>query len=210
MPGNGDDVLYDERDGRELDERAWSFARSCIRALKETGYYDKIKGKSVLDVGCGIGCLLSLLPTCARYGVDPQPGARAHAVEGIDVLSAYFGPLVDCVMSWHVLEHVDDPFAFINGMVSHCKSGGHIMIATPNASSPFARSDSWRCREPYHHYLIDKPTLIEMVSDAGIDIEHWISWGGFPSPRSWWQDIGNWVAKRLGLGDVQLIIGRKR
>jgi hypothetical protein len=47
IPKDADNVLYNEVDGRELDERAECFAESCIQALKEVGVYDFLSCQNV-------------------------------------------------------------------------------------------------------------------------------------------------------------------
>jgi 2-polyprenyl-3-methyl-5-hydroxy-6-metoxy-1,4-benzoquinol methylase len=212
MPHDADGVLYNDKDGRELDDRADSFARSCVRTLRDVGYYDSFVGKSVLDVGCGRGVLLSMLPASVRIGVDPQTGAVHNAVPCVRVVLGTIEKIrleFDIVMSWHVVEHVDDPPAFVCDMVAHTKPGMLVMIATPNADSIMARSESWRCREPFHKYLLGRRLLRNLMTDCGLVIERKATWGGFPAPRKAWQEAANQVLKACGHGDVQLIIARK-
>lgn len=210
---DADDVLYEEGDGRELDARAESFARSCFRSIREAGYLKDFMGASVLDVGCGIGWLLSLLPSRIKKGVDPSLGASKNARPGVSVVQGFMkdiGGTFDIVMSWHVLEHVADPPSFIREMASKTRDGGLVFIATPNAGSIFARSDKWRCREPFHRYLVSRRLLRALLREAGLTVEKELTWGGFPAPRPWYKELLNQLCKRAGQGDVQLIIARKK
>ena len=211
-PDTSDNILYSESDGRELDNRAKSFAESCYRAIKEMGYLGAFDDASILDIGCGIGYLLSILPGKHKLGIDPNPLAKKYARPGICVncgtMESVDG-LFDITMSWHVLEHVNDPPRFIKDMVEHTRIGGLIMIATPNADSIMAKSENWRCREIFHRYLIGRRLLRSMMIDYGLVVEKELTWGGFPAPRKAWQEIGNQVLKLFGHGDVQLVIARK-
>jgi len=96
---------------------------------------------------------------------------------------------------------------FIRDMKRDLRLDGRLIIATPNADSPMA-GKRWRCREPWHAYLLGRKVLREILEDEGMVIEKSMTWGGFPAPRSWWQDIANKVLKRLGMGDVQLVVAR--
>jgi 2-polyprenyl-3-methyl-5-hydroxy-6-metoxy-1,4-benzoquinol methylase len=147
-----------------------------------------------------------------RVGVDPQPKAKEFAVDGVNVITGTMKDVhnkFDVVMSWHVIEHVDNPVEFIQDMVDHTFIGGVVIIATPNADSIKAKSHKWRCLEPFHKYLLGKKLLRQMMRDSGLCIIAEMTWGGFPAPRSWWQNIGNRVLKWVGQGDVQLIVARK-
>jgi hypothetical protein len=48
-----------------------------------------------------------------------------------------------------------------------------------------------------------------MLQDAGFKIVKTLTWGGYPYPRTWWQQIINQVAKKIGQGDVQLVYAEK-
>jgi len=211
MPKNADDILYTGIDGRELDERAERFADSCIKALKDIGIYNDLKNKTILDVGCGIGYLLKKLPG-KTTGVEPNSIAYKNKLSGTNIINGYMKDVKDkynLVMAWHVIEHVDNPYQFILDMKNHIYEKGHILIATPNNDSWFARSKTWRCLEPFHKYLLGKSQLEEMLQDAGFKIVKTLTWGGYPYPRTWWQQIINQVAKKIGRGDVQLVYAEK-
>ena len=212
LPVGQDDVLYNDKDGRELDERADSFALSCLRSLKESGFYNYFSEKTVLDVGCGRGILLSLLPASLKIGVDPQPAAKINAVNNVKIVTGTMKDVqgqFDIVMSWHVLEHVDNPPAFVQDMASHAKMGGLVIIATPNTNSIMAKFKNWRCLEPFHKYLLGRQLLKSLMINSGLKIEYTATWGGFPAPRSFIKELANQLLKLFGHGDVQLVIARK-
>jgi len=212
-PDDIDKILYNSEDGRELDDRAEVFAEHCVKTLKELNIYDSLENKYTLDVGSGKGYLLSMLPEKAyKVGVDPQINARIHKLPHTNIITGYMTDLkglYDVVMSWHVIEHVDDPFQFLKEMVEHTKDGGIVIVATPNASSIFAKQKNWRCKEPFHRYLLTKKQLKEMFIDLKLKPIKSLTWGGFSSPRSWWKNILNKIAKLFGHGDVQVLVGLK-
>ena len=214
LPRNEDAVLYDERDGRECDGRELVFAQHCLDALRELGELSRIRSwKRVLDVGSGRGALVAMLNkegSSSYWCIDPQPIKEPlWPVMQCSLSGMREGGLFDYVMAWHVLEHTMDPVKFIRDMMKVVAPGGRIIIATPNADSLMARKN-WRCKEIFHTYLIGQKLLSEIIEDNGFQIIKKMTWGGFPAPRKWWQNVANKILKWIGNGDVQLVIaGRK-
>lgn len=220
MPMNKqpDSVLYGNGDGRYIDGRTDPFPAICVKSLREAGALEEIINvKKVLDVGSGTGQLcrhMASMGTSEYTGIEPIKVAhdRSGIADRCTFINGYatdISDTFDVVMSWHVIEHVDDPEAFMAALFARCKTGGMVVIATPNASSIFARSRNWRCKESFHTYLLDKRTLSELIEEAGGKVEKTMTWGGFQAPRSMIQDIANKLAKLTGHGDVQLVIARK-
>jgi 2-polyprenyl-6-hydroxyphenyl methylase/3-demethylubiquinone-9 3-methyltransferase len=104
-----------------------------------------LAGKRAADVGCGAGLLCEPLARlgAAVVGIDAAPeniaAARLHA-EGqglaidyrtgsIDVLGA---EPFDLITSLEVIEHVEDPAAFVRGLAAALKPGGLLILSTPN------------------------------------------------------------------------------
>ncbi|MBA2918594.1 bifunctional 2-polyprenyl-6-hydroxyphenol methylase/3-demethylubiquinol 3-O-methyltransferase UbiG [Sphingomonas sp. MAH-20] len=104
-----------------------------------------LAGKRAADVGCGAGLLCEPLARLGAevIGIDAAPeniaAARIHA-EGqglaidyragsIDMLGAQ--PF-DLVTSLEVIEHVEDPAAFVRGLAGALKAGGLLILSTPN------------------------------------------------------------------------------
>jgi 2-polyprenyl-3-methyl-5-hydroxy-6-metoxy-1,4-benzoquinol methylase len=100
-----------------------------------------LRGKVVADVGCGGGVLLDHVRGVAAriVAIDPSelfapslkergyawfPGAGAAAVE-------YAGK-VDIAFSTQVIEHVDDPRAFLSDIARLLSPDGMALISTPN------------------------------------------------------------------------------
>lgn len=98
-------------------------------------------GVRVLDVGCGVGQVVARLTEAGyeAYGVDVAEPNIAKARRFTDRCRLYDGrrlPFPDghfaSVGALNVLEHVEEPEAFIGELVRVTESGGRIVLSSPN------------------------------------------------------------------------------
>lgn len=108
-------------------------------------YADTLKpaqpGARVLDVGCGVGQVVARLNEAGfeAYGVDVSQPNIERASKICPRCQLYDGkklPFADShfasVGALNVLEHVDEPEAFITDLVRVVAPGGRIVISSPN------------------------------------------------------------------------------
>ena len=109
-----------------------------------------IKGKQVLDVGCGGGILTDSM---ARRGAEAVLGidlatkalkvAQLHALEAetpnvkyreisVEALAEEMPAHFDVVTCMEMLEHVPDPAAVVRACAALAKPGGHVFFSTIN------------------------------------------------------------------------------
>ena len=106
---------------------------------------NSISGK-ILDVGCGLGYLLSgVNDNWDKYGVEISQYAASNAskygkIFCGDLLEAnYENEYFDIIVMHHVIEHIEDPIKQIVEIFRVLKPGGIFIIATPDFDSACAR-----------------------------------------------------------------------
>lgn len=105
-----------------------------------------LRGKRVLDVGCGYGHTLYAFKEkygCDVLGIEPsseaaKAGERAFGIPIEPVLLEEFSSpsRFDLVLCGHVLEMVDDPVLFLQNLKGLMKDDGVLYIEVPNILHP--------------------------------------------------------------------------
>jgi SAM-dependent methyltransferase len=172
---------YDEKHGAvagdtEVIEKAW--------ADGEFRHIPIPAGKRVLDFGCGGGYFLNICRQLGATveGIELSPhGAALTRKQGISVfqgtieqfLAARGDQRFDVITSFHVLEHVPDPVATLEGLSSLLTSDGTMTIAVPNATSVSARRvrTEWHSTDlPFHIHQFSPSSLRAAAERAGLRI----------------------------------------
>ncbi len=136
----------------------------------------------VLDVGCGLGELLEQIASHHElYGLDTSERSieicRQHTSAKLfcGVLEDLTDRPSDCrsIIAHHVIEHVDDPIAFVETIFTMLAPGGTFVCGTPDFASAAARRFGDRFRllhDPTHVSLFTEDSLIRLLRDSGFVI----------------------------------------
>jgi SAM-dependent methyltransferase len=134
----------------------------------------------VLDVGCGLGWLLSALDGgWSRHGVEVSTFAARHAGDHAEMfvgsLLDYRSPpgSFDVIIMHHVIEHMVDPEANIRKIKDLLRPGGWLILGTPDFDSGCARRFGANYRllhDPTHVSLFSSDSMHRMLRDFGFDI----------------------------------------
>ena len=115
-----------------------------------TTVFDINEPKSVLDIGCGTGEMLTVplalkYPHIQFYGVDSDYESIAIAkANNCPANLKLFASLeevgqmqFDMVVASEVMEHVESPYDFLVALKQHVSVGGRIILTVPNGFGPF-------------------------------------------------------------------------
>lgn len=214
-----------ERDEeRRLNE---ANARLRVAALES-----RARGPRLLEVGCARGDFLRV--AAERFdvsGVEPNPDlavdaqrvARVHQglVADLPADDAWSG--FDVVASFHVLEHVASPRAFVGDLVARLKPGGLLVLETPDIGAwPFRLlGPRWRQLIPEHYFFFDRDSLTRVLEGTGLRVEKMSHVGKYASPSFLLNRLGRQIPVlkrfegvgipglvRINPGDILLALAR--
>ena len=229
---------------RDYYEGRWSDAAAAVR--DNTAAYRRFElpllrrlwaawpprpGARVVEVGCGYGAMLPLL---AELGYQPSgcdPGTQAVRScrdRGLDVVegtldSAPLAPPYALTLCQHVIEHVEDPRAFVRGLVRLTEPGGLVAIVTEDAWNTQWAVERWLDRlrrrptrfhtSPEHTFVFSAWHLDRLLREAGCDEVRTaaFSYVGRESLH-WWLYKGTLrqLDRWRGHGDFLMAVGRVR
>ena len=167
---------------RRFEEALRGSEKSVSRELEP--YADlAAAAQPVIDIGCGRGEFLRLCrdrgvkasgyDTNERSVADLRAAGLDVELRGIpDCFAGHADGSLGAVFASHVVEHL--PFellrAFMQGSARVLRSGGLLMIETPNADSvAMAASDFWR--DPTHLAPRPAATLVVLGRELGFDVQ---------------------------------------
>lgn len=142
-----------------------------------------------LDIGCEGSVLHALIDNEKVVGIDFQviKYSRGDRVIRGDALHSPFRESVfDTIIAGEVIEHFYHPINFIEESARVLKSGGSLIITTPNKNSWFNKITG-NLNSPNHVSLMDRQQLFELVKDF-FDVSVFC---GLTPDRSWLESDGS-------------------
>ena len=182
IDGNYYESASMHRDESDMDLEHW---------VRETAWDDErrfnlllssIKGKKILDFGCGNGGFLKWAGSVASYavGIEIETRLKTYFKENqltvyndIDSIEDHF----DVITLFHVLEHISDPVGLLKQLSKKLKEKGCIIIEVPNANDALL---SLYENEPFSYFTYWSPHLfffsnatLKMVTDkSGLETNY--------------------------------------
>ena len=166
----------------------------------------------ILDVGCGRGEMLEVMREVNfdAYGIDTNPlcveacqqrGLTAELAEVRDHLASIPNSSLAAITAIHLVEHLptEDLIEFINLAMVALKSGGILILETPNPENVLV-SSLYFYLDPSHHHPLPPPLLEFILASRGVvdlDIRR-LERNGAPVPspaegEPWFGDVKRMV-----------------
>lgn len=146
----------------------------------------------VCEFGCGIGAFLPTLTSEAAkvYAVDLFPQfAQAIAqelaltVSFSEDLSAVPDNSLDLLFAVEVMEHLDDPAAFLRIFRQKIKPGGRLIMSGPTESALYKAGRFLVGYNKYHDYHEHNVyELVEIIAANGFNLERTVRYPSFALP----------------------------
>lgn len=179
---------------KKIKEHYRELVSSCFLGFSETDFkvekrrawstYKRFAPKDhdalILDVGCGAGHLLGALADrgyrrLVGLDISPDqielcrkrlPGVEVHVADALEFI-AHHSQKFDCIFLTHVIEHLelDDAVGLLRAIRQRLATNGHLVLATPNASFPWASYHLYH--DLTHKRLYDTESCVQLFRLAG-------------------------------------------
>ena len=158
-------------------KRATGLHRERLRI--DRMFLDGRPAGKLLEVGCGDGRRLARLRNLGWEVTGQEVDSRAaELARASNQLTVRVGPLegifeessFDAVIMNHVIEHVHDPVKFLSHCRGFLKTGGVLVVTTPNIESlahAHFGADCMHLDPPRHLHLFSRRALAETSKRAG-------------------------------------------
>ncbi len=149
---------------QRMNYAMWCAFTTRVRFLKQAGVRP---GARVLDYGCAHGLFVEFLRRAGYRASGYDPNVEAYL--GTPLPEEGF----DAIVSYDVIEHADDPRAFLRRLSHLVTGGGVVVIGTPDASSIELRDPAkyaFELHQPYHVHILSERALRRAAGEAGLDV----------------------------------------
>ena len=141
------------------------------------------KANRILDIGCGKGAWGNLAKAKCFFGIDIN--TKNNPVDYLETYHCdldttdfvYKGCKFDLVIAKDILEHLHNPMKTLLDINRVMNKGDTLIVKVPDYRSKNAWGDYTHVR-PYN-----KGAIIQMVNDAGFEVERVVRLGGYFLPR---------------------------
>jgi len=151
-------------------------------ASEELSFINSLSPGKFLDIGCGTGSILEgINDEWDKHGIEVSKYATNIAQQYGNVFlgelheAKYPDEFFDVVFLFHVIEHLKSPLDLLIEARRVLKSGGWLIVGTPDFDSACARRFGEKFRllhDSTHISLFSNDSLHRMLSDHGFYVDH--------------------------------------
>jgi SAM-dependent methyltransferase len=168
------DLDYDN--SLDFSDAFRAYARELAQDLVDT---HGLRNRRIVEIGCGNGKFLKLICELGANrgrGYDPSFPGDDSPNPGVEFVQAYFDPGTcptdfDFLCCRHVLEHIENPLAFLIGLsqVPADAGGATMYFEVPNGEFVFKGEGMWDIIYPHVCYFTER-SLVNLFELAGFDV----------------------------------------
>jgi 2-polyprenyl-3-methyl-5-hydroxy-6-metoxy-1,4-benzoquinol methylase len=163
----------------QVNYRVERFATERINLLKSTG---KIKGKKLIDIGCGTGWFLkaAISKGIVCEGLEYSPYLANHTSKNLgisiykDLKEIPKNSKYDFITMFDLIEHLEYPVDYIRYLKEHLVPDGKILIFTPNFDSfaiSYAKENS-NLITPFEHLIyFNKQSMVRLAKLLNMKVD---------------------------------------
>lgn len=163
-------------DGSLSNESGEVYVNAIIQYLKK--HAELTTDSSVLEIGFGSGRLLKELKNLNvenLTGIEPGQHKLINGLEGIRLIQDFFPSpnyhqKADIIFSFAILEHIEDPLAFIIAQKEALTANGKIVVGVPNCETYLNEGDI-SCLIHEHYSYFTSEAMIKLAELAGLCVE---------------------------------------
>lgn len=164
---------------RDKTEERMKRIKSC---KEELDYINNLPPGKVLDVGCGLGFLLSgIYDKWDKHGVEISEYGAEQAKQygkvlcGVLRAAKYESNSFDVVLCYHVIEHMKNPIDELIEIRRILKPRGKLVIGTPDFACELAKrfgSEFRLLKDKTHISLFSSFSLFRLLKDLFFEVEN--------------------------------------
>ena len=195
-------MRYTNQFGIAAPELGWVPSPSYI--LRRAAILDCLKtfppGR-VLEMGCGAGALLYEISKLGFYGEGVEVSSHAcelakkilvnvHGISIIEDLPKESYEMYDYLLTFEVIEHIEDDIAAMKQWKDYLKPGGLVILSVP------AHKKKWNVTDLLagHYRRYDKKDIISLVDRTGFELIQTITCGW---PVSWFIERLRLISRKV-------------
>lgn len=177
-----DEEYYKGKSG--IAQKIFKPVAEFLYAIRRS-YVDFSKIKSWIDVGAGEGGFLRTVRAKKRIGVEVSKIGREmmnnlgiDSMKNTDFLKSK-GLDADVISFWHVLEHLETPWAYLASAKRNISKKGVLVIGVPNIDSlefKYFKKHWFHLAPKYHLWQFSPESMKRMLNNEGFEvrsIDYW-------------------------------------